>query len=173
MGTWNAFYVKGDVDQASIDVIHASFGNVQIDNSESCMGVRFPDDVFHPPTDALRDLSAKLSRDVYWLGFQSTVDAFRFHHWAEGTEVRSLVYGIDEERIWERATGTPELWEQGTFFDPEELKEELEFMESDDEREELKRIWREHDISQGAMVPSLRSGSVAHAVAGHYGFPHF
>ena len=173
MGTWNAFYVKGDADQASIDAIRASFGDVQIDTSATHMGVRFPDDSFDPPTDALAPLSVTLSRDVYWLGFQSTVDAFRFHHWASGVEVRCLVYGFEEERIWERATGTPEPWEQSALFDPEELEGELEFVESDDEREDLERIWREHEISPGAMVPGLSSSSVAHAVAGHYGFPHF
>ncbi|APR75554.1 LSU ribosomal protein L19p [Minicystis rosea] len=67
------------------------------------------------------DLARRLSSagaDVVELGFQSTIDAFRFVRWSKGKPTRTLVFGWSEdERTWERIDGEPEPWE-GVFAKP-------------------------------------------------------
>src|SRR4029453_826379 len=135
-------------------------------------GVRLPDDAFEPPERKLMDLSLRMTTDVIWLGFQSVVDAFQFHHWRAGEHLRSLVYGcFAEERTWERADGTPEPWEREVFFGQTELARALEFLESDDDKREVERIWRDAEIQPGRMEPSLDGRECARAVAQHFRFP--
>ena len=64
----------------------------------------------------LTRLSEVFSTDVFWLSFRSAMDCFEFHHWQSGQHVRSLVYGLEEERTWERADGAPEPWEREFLF---------------------------------------------------------
>jgi hypothetical protein len=119
-----------------------------------------PDDRFRCPERELSDLSAHLRTDVIWLGFQSLVDAFQFHHWRDGTHVRSLVYGcFEQERTWERVEGAPEPWEQHALFDPEFLALRLQYTDDPDERQELERIYREADVSAGSWSRPLMAAS--------------
>lgn len=173
MGTWNAFYVstqKGDVAAA----VRERFPDEEIESSPAFLGVRMRDDAFEPPESDLSALSARLDTDVIWMGFQSSVDAFQFHHWRSGLQVRALVYGcFQEERTWERVEGQPESWEREVLFSQRELEHVLEYTDSDSERQELQRIWREAEISPGSMEPGLDSRECAHKIAAHYNFPHY
>ncbi|QDT71663.1 hypothetical protein [Lacipirellula limnantheis] len=173
MGTLNAFYVRAATDTAAITAtIRAKFPKAEIDADTHFCGVTMPDDAFETPESVLMDLSSRLKTDVVWLSFQSVVDAFQFHHWRAGEHLRSLVYGcFAEERTWERAEGTPEPWEREVFFGQKELERALEYLESDDEKREMQRIWHDAEIQAGRTEPSLDGRECARAVAQHFHFP--
>jgi len=173
MGTWNAFYVRAQNSDA-IAAIREKFRDAEIEPSASFLGVRMPDDAFEAPETDLAALSTRLATDVIWLGFQSTVDAFQFHHWHSGRHVRALVYGcFQDERTWERVEGVPELWEREVFFSQRELNHVLKHAGSDSERKEVQRIWRDAEIVAGRMEPGLDSRDCCHKIAAHYQFPHY
>ena len=173
MGTWNAFYVR----LQNIEVIAAvrnRFPAAEIESSAEFLGVQLGDDDFEAPEFDLSDLSARFNTDVMWLGFQSVVDAFQFHHWRSGRAMRNLVYGcFAEERTWERSEGEPEPWERTVLFGQKELAHRLKYAGDDAEREELRRIWRDAEILPGNTEPGLDSRSCAHMIAKHYGLPHY
>ncbi len=175
MGTWNAFYVKAQKDNdTTTAATRESFPDAEIEASSQFVGVRMPDDAFEAPESDLSALSSRLGTDVIWLGFQSTVDAFQFHHWQAGEHVRALVYGcFEEERTWERADGQPEPWERAVFFSPKELASTVRHIQDESERQEMERIWREGGILPGRFAPGLDSRDCAHQIAAHYGFPHY
>jgi hypothetical protein len=173
MGIWNGFYVRGQND-IGIAAIRESFPDAEIESSPTFIGVKMPDEAFEAPESDLAALSTRLATDVIWLGFQSTVDAFQFHHWRSGRHVRSLVYGcFQDERTWERVEGEPEPWEREVMFSHRELEQFLKYAGSDSERQELQRIWRDAEISPGKMEPALDSRECAHKIAAHYQFPHY
>jgi hypothetical protein len=173
MGTWNAFYVRAQNDDA-ITLVRERFPDAEIESSAAFLGVKMPDDAFEAPESDLAALSTRLATDVIWLGFQSTVDAFQFHHWRSGHHVRALVYGcFHDERTWERAEGEPEPWEREVLFNQRELAHVLKYAGSDSERQELQRIWRDGEISPGRMEPGLDSRDCAHKIAAHYKLPHY
>lgn len=173
MGTLNAFYVRTGADHVTVtEAIRAHFPKAEIEASTQFVGVRFPDDAYELPERKLADLSSRLTTDVVWLSFQSVVDAFQFHHWRAGEHVRSLVYGaFKEERTWERAEGAPEPWEREVLFRQGELEDRLEYSESDHERRELERIWRDAEIQPGRTEPSMDARECARGVAAYFHFP--
>lgn len=173
MGALNAFYVRAAIDTATITAaIRAKFPKAEIEAGTHFCGVTMPDDAFETPESVLMDLSSRLDADVVGLSFQSVIDAFQFHHWRAGEHLRSLVYGcFAEERTWERAEGTPEPWEREVFFGQKELQRALEYLESDDEKREMQRIWRDAEIQAGRTEPSLDGRECARAVAQHFHFP--
>jgi hypothetical protein len=172
MGTWNAFYVGGKINDASVlAAIRESFPEAKISPGENYQGVTLSPEAFTPPENALSALSARLHTDVLWLSFQSTVDAFQFHHWRDGKHLRALGYGCYElERTWERVEGAAEPWERDVFFSQKDLQAALKFSEPR-EKKELQRIWQEGKIAVGATEPSLDASSCAHRVAGFFGLP--
>jgi hypothetical protein len=173
MGTWNAFYVKANTDEV-VAAIRARFPGAEIESSTEFLGVKMPDEAFEAPESDLAGLSAELGTDVIWLSFQSTVDAFQFHHWKNGELLRGLVYGcFQDERTWERAEGEPEPWEHQVFFSERELANVLEYASSDTERAEFQRIWEECEILPGRCEPGLDSRECAHKIAAHFQFPHY
>lgn len=157
MGTLNAFYVRaGEDDTAIATAIRAKFRTAEIEAGTPFWGVTLPEEAFEVPERDLAELSSHLKTDIIWLGFQSVVDAFQFHRWQSGKKLRALVYGcFTEERTWEHAEGTPEPWEKDVFFNPEELDRRLDFLDSDDEKRELQRIWEKAQIDSGNIEPSL------------------
>ena len=173
MGTLNAFYVRSWADHVAVaGAIRAYFPDAEIESSTEFWGVRLPDGAFEPPERKLMELSLRLTTDVIWLGFQSVVDAFQFHHWRAGKHLRSLVYGaFKEERTWERAEGSPEPWERQVLFDWSGLEDRLEYSDSDHERQELERIWRDAEIQPGRTEPSLDARECARGVAAFFHFP--
>jgi len=173
MATLNAFYVRPVTDRGAVTkAIRAEFPEAEIEISTEFWGVRLPDHAFEPPERKLLELSSRTTTDVIWLGFQSVVDAFQFHHWRAGEHLRSLVYGaFKEERTWERAEGSPEPWERRVLFDQGELENRLEWSESDHERRELERIWRDAEILPGQTEPSMDARECARGVAAYFHFP--
>jgi hypothetical protein len=173
MGTWNAFYVKAQNAEA-VEAVRERFPGARIDSAPDFIGVRMPDEAFEAPESELAELSTRFDTDVIWLGFQSAVDAFQFHHWLAGRQLRSLVFGcFGPERTWERADGTPEPWERDTFFDPGAVEIPLKYASTEEDRLELKRIWREAEILPGREEPSLDSKGCAHKIARFYHLPHY
>jgi hypothetical protein len=173
MGTWNAFYVRAQ-NEDPIVAIRERFPDVEIESSAGFLGVKMPDDAFEGPESSLAALSTHLATDVIWLGFQSTVDAFQFHHWRSGQHIRALVYGcFQDERTWERVEGEPEPWEREILFSQRELEHVLKYAASGSERHELQRVWRDADISPGRTEPGLDSQDCAHKIAAHYKLPHY
>ena len=175
MGTWNAFYIKAQQDDGAVTTaVRERFPDAEIEASTQFVGIRMKDDAFEAPESDLSALSARLDTDVIWLSFQSTVDAFQFHHWRAGKRVRALVYGcFQEERMWERAEGEPEPWEREVFFSRRGLEHLLKYAGSELEREELQRIWRQAEILPDRTEPGLDSRGCAHKIAAHYQFPHY
>ncbi len=173
MGTWNAFYVKGQGDEVTA-AIRQSFPDAAMESSPAFVGVRRPDEAFEVPEAELRTLSTHLNTDVIWLSFQSAVDAFQFRLWRAGQPVRSLIFGCDgEERTWDRADGAPQSWEAEVLFDEEELRSAIEFQPSETARQELKRFWRAREIVPGRTDPPVDSKDAARGIAAHYGLPHY
>ncbi len=175
MGTRNGFYVRAqDGDKAVVSAIREKFPAKEIEATSQFIGVKMSEDEYVAPENDLASLSSRCGTDVIWLGFQSTVDAFQFHHWRSGIHVRALVYGcFQEERTWERADGQPEPWEREVFFSQDKLDRVLEYVESEPERLELQRVWREGDILPGKTEPGLDSRDCAHAIAAYYQLPHY
>lgn len=171
MGTQNAIYLqtKGDSAEAAVRKL---FPNARVETGPHFTGFVLPDDQFEPPQKELAELSKAWSADVIWLGFQSTVDAFLFHHWQSGLLLRCLVFGCyGEERTWDQAEGRTEPWERAAFFAPEALELPLSWAQSDEEKRELERIWREAELVPGRTEPSIDSRESARAAAIHYHFP--
>jgi len=175
MGTWNAFYVRTSPGNAEVSAdITKRYLTSKMEFSPTYLGARLPDQEFEAPEEWLKELSQKFNADVIWLGFQSNVDAFQFHHWLNGEHLRSLVYGcFGEERTWDRAEGKPEAWESDILFHPRTLQFALEYAEDDAARDALKRIWQTQEILPGQVEPGLESKSTAFAVATHYQLPHY
>jgi hypothetical protein len=173
MGTLNAFYVRSGADHVAVTrAIRTDFPDAEIERSTEFCGVQLPDDAFEPPERKLMDLSLRMTTDVIWLGFQSVVDAFQFHHWRAGEHLRTLVYGaFKEERTWERVEGSREPWERQVLFDQGKLEDRLEYSESDQERQELERIWRNAEIRPGRTEPGVDARECARGVAAYFHFP--
>ena len=83
--------------------------------------------------------------------------SFRFHHWPSGRHICSLVYGIEEERTWERADGTPEPWEREFLFHPKNM--ECEDAEDEAQQEIIQRVYRDATIEVGQISISTSTGS--------------
>lgn len=169
MGTLNAIYVRAP-EPAKAAVVRAKHATAFTEPGSAFYAVEQAG--FEPPEAELARLSAELDTDVLWLGFQSVVDAFQFHRWRSGRHLRALVFGCHgpEERTWERADGEPEAWERAAIFDPEHLAHALKYA-SGDEAEELRRIWREAEITPGRMEPNIDAREVARAAAEFYRLP--
>lgn len=174
MGTWNAFYVRANLDAQVQNAIVAAFPAAVVEVSSKFVGVRRADTEFEVPASLLTGLSRKLKTDVFWLSFQSTVDAFQFHHWSGGRPIRSLVYGcFEEERTWERVEGEAETWEREIFFAQKDLEFTLRLADGAAAKEELRRIWATCELEPGRTEPSLDACLCAQRIAAHYGFPHY
>jgi len=164
MATLNAFYVRGTQEDDAIKaVIRAKFPDAKIEANKEFWGVTLPEETYKAPEGDLTELSSRLGTDVLWLSFQSTVDAFEFHHWRDGEHLRSLVYGcFDKERTWERAEGRPAPWERAVFFDPKGLE---------NAKREIERIWRDAEILAGRTEPGLIARECARKVAQQFRLP--
>jgi len=173
MGTFNAFYVRAAAnDDAMVAAIRAKFPEAEVEADTEYWSVQLSEDAYEPPERELADLSARLKADVIWLGFQSVVDAFQFHHWRAGEHLRALVYGcFKAERTWERVEGRPEPWEREILFDRKRLASHLKYVRDASQKRELERIYRDGDISPGQTEPSLDAHGCAHEIAAHYHFP--
>jgi hypothetical protein len=161
--------------------VRAEFPTAEIQSSVEFISAIVSDD--RVPTPILTRLSSTFHADVFWLSFQSVVDAFEYYHWHDGTLVRALVYGCMQERIWERIEGIPEPWEQAAFFDTEFLADLLEDLREDEadgfitpeecesECRALEHFWQAGELQIGRSEPYLSSRTCAREAALYYGFP--
>jgi hypothetical protein len=170
VSTWFGFYVR-DTSEAATHAIQDAFSDSNTEIGEEFVQVIPNDEGYIPNPDRMTKLSLKLDTDVVWLSFQSTVDGFEFHRWSAGQLFRSLVYGVYEhERTWEEVCGQPEPWERDAFFGDKSLQLELELAQSEDEKEELSRIWKDSELLPGRTQPSIDAGECAWKVVHYYGF---
>jgi hypothetical protein len=172
MSSFNAFYVKAN-DKATLDAIREGFDQLEVEQYRDFIGIQLPGAPRKTPEEMLSRLSVMFTTDVFWLSFESAMDCFEFHHWQSGQHVRSLVYGMEEERMWERADGTPEPWEREFLFHPRNMECELADAEDEELKETIQRVYRDAKIEAGQLVPSISSKMTADAIAHHYGFPHY
>ncbi len=170
MGTLNAIYVRA-ADPDSAAALIAEQQAAYTEPGTEFFAIDQPEDQFRCPEHALAALSARLSTGVIWLSFQSVVDSFQFHHWRSGQHLRSLVYGRDQERTWERVEGMPEPWERLTLFDPDRLETGLKYARDVAEGHELERIYHDAELAPGRTEPSLNARECARDVAKYYRFP--
>ena len=172
MGTWIAFYVRIE-GNTTPGIVQERFPDAKMDLGGSFIGMQLPlSGDLSPPREKLRGVSAELRTDGIWLSFQSTVDAFEYHHWRAGAALRSLVYGCyEEERTWEEISGTPEPWEQTVLFGQNELERSLNCIQEESYQEELRRIWRERELLPGRTDPGIDARETARGVAEFYRFP--
>jgi hypothetical protein len=172
MSSFNAFYVKAN-GKAILDAIREGFDQLEVEQHRDFIGIQLPGAPKKTPEEMLSRLSVMFTTDVFWLSFESAMDCFEFHHWHSGQHVRSLVYGMEEERMWERADGTPEPWEREFLFHPRNMECELADAENEELKETIQRVYRDGKIEVGQIVPSISSKMTAEAIAHHYGFPHY
>jgi hypothetical protein len=170
MSTFHGFYIRAN-RKATLDTVRQDFKKLEAEQHGDFIGVKMPPK--KTPEEMLNQLSRKFSTDVFWLGFQSAMDCFEFHHWKSGRCVRSLIYGMEEERTWERADGKPEPWERQFLFHPKNMECELADAEDDAQQETIQRVYRAAKIQVGQVVPNISSKLTADAIAHHYGFPHY
>jgi hypothetical protein len=166
MGTLNAFYVRANGD-STLAAIRKQFAKAEIESGLDFIGVTLATDVAAPPIGQLSELSSSLATDVFWLSFQSVVDAFEFHHWRAGQALRSLVYGCREQGIWECVEGQMEAWEREAFFRPYSPK----LVVPEDQRRERERICREAVLLPGRFEPCINARESARKAAEYYHFP--
>jgi hypothetical protein len=106
MSGGNSLFVRAD----SVDEVRAIIPEwIDVTLDEQCEYARLSN------ADDWTELATKLSssgHDVIELGFQSTVDAFRYVRWVNGKPARTLQFGWSHtEREWERVAGVAEEWE--------------------------------------------------------------
>jgi hypothetical protein len=171
MGTFNAFYIRAN-GKATLEAVRGGFDGMEVEQYGDFIGVKLPGIPSKTPEPMMTRLSEMFSTDVFWLGFDSAMDCFEFHHWRSGQHVRSLVYGLEEERTWERADGTSEPWERQFLFHPKNLECELADAEDDEQEKTIQRLYHAAAVEVGQTVPGISSKETADAIAHHYGFPH-
>ena len=172
MSSFNAFYVKAN-GKATLEAMRQGFDQLKVEQYRDFIGIQLPGAPKKTPEDWLSHLSKEFTTDVFWLSFESGMDCFEFHHWQSGQHIRSLVFGIEEERMWERADGAPEPWEREFLFHPKNMEYELEDAEDEELKETIQRVYRDAKIEVGQIVPSISSKMTADAIAHHYRFPHY
>jgi len=168
VGTLNAIYVRV-TDLAMATALRTQHPMAYTEPGSEFYATDQPG--FKPPEADLVRLSARLDTDVLWLGFQSAVDAFQFHHWRSGRHLRALVFGcFGRERTWERVEGEAEAWERAALFDPKQLAYALKFARNE-EADRLRQIWRDAELAPGRMEPMIDGRESARKVAEFYQLP--
>ena len=166
MGTQNSFYVRTS-DDSIIAEIRTRFSVTDVELGGDFVGFILSPHAYDPPSSSLVQLSSDLRTDVIWLSFQSVVDAFEFLHWRSGHALRCLVYGCQEQGIWERVEGQTEPWEREAFFRPYSPK----LVMPEEERREWERICREALLLPGQFEPRIDARESARKAAEFYHFP--
>ncbi|MBI5568804.1 MAG: hypothetical protein HY914_02565 [Desulfomonile tiedjei] len=171
MGTLIAIYVHCS-DPMTASSFPADYPHAYTEDGCTFYAVEKPIEEWEPSLEELASISERFKTDVIWLSFQSAVEAFMFHHWSAGVYLRGLVYGCyEEERTWDQVYGSTEPWESEAFFDPAELQRLVDYAASDTEKKELRRIWRENDITRGRWDPPVDAREAARKVAEFYRLP--
>jgi hypothetical protein len=173
MGGWTGFYILTS-DAAAIGAVRKLFPlaisgqPVKIEQEKDFVRVNIGPYASEVPSTDLERLSSNFSTDVIWVRFHSGTETFEFHHWRAGKALRALVFGLYEERTWERVEGSAEPWERKAFFDPRNLQSALEQARDNAEKQELERIWREAELVPGRTEPSFSSSDCVDEMCRHY-----
>ena len=174
MSGWTGFFILTS-DASAVAAIRKIFPlaisgqPVKVEPSKDFIRVDLGPYHSEVPEVELARLSSNFNTDVIWLRFHSGTESFEFHHWRAGSALRSLVFGLYEERTWERVEGSAEPWERKAFFGPANLQSALEEARDNTERQELERIWREAELVVGRTEPSFSSSDCVDEVLRHYG----
>lgn len=115
-------------------------------------------------------LSKHFSADVICLYTQTVVDAVGYWHFQDGTEVRCLVYGFYQERIWEEVRGVAEDWETNVFFNLETYADDL--LEDENFAERIIQLHQTKQLQVGSEIPFFSSRDVRQ-IAEHFNLPGF
>jgi len=173
MGGWTGLFILTS-NASAIGAIRKIFPlaisgqPVKIEPNKDFIRVDLGPYVADVPGTNLARLSSDFGTDVIWLRFHDDTETFEFHHWRAGVILRSLVFGLYEERTWEKVEGTAEPWEQAVLFGPGNLQSALQEAPSNEEKEELKRIWREAELVPGRTEPALSSSDCVDQVFRYY-----
>ncbi|MFN7141498.1 MAG: hypothetical protein ACK4UN_19395, partial [Limisphaerales bacterium] len=170
MSTYNAFYVR---KQAPDDVTRAEilklYPDAHVETLPDFIGAVLSRNEYTPAEEALSQLSEKLDTDIIWVGYQTAVEAFVYHHWRVGTQLRALRYGCASEGTWDRVEGEVEPWERDAFWNDGDLDGWLEDAETENERQKLRKLWKDCRLVQGETVPMAGSDAAVEVVMEHYG----
>lgn len=139
--------------------------------NQAYWGVLLESTYFDVPERDLRLFSSRFHTDVYWLSYQSAADSFRFCHWRDGQLIRLLVYGCDNDRIWEKVEGEREAWETEYFFCDEDLADQLRWAETEEEQIQARALWSKQELQPGEYRPIIDAEATAFHIARHHGFP--
>src|SRR5262245_12906549 len=173
MGGWTGFFILAS-NASATGAIRKIFPSaisgqpVKVEPSKDFIRVDLGPYASDVPSTNLARLSSDFGADVIWLRFHDGTETFEFHHWRAGVIVRSLMFGLYEERTWEQVEGSAEPWEGAVLFDPRNLQSALEEAQSNEEKEELKRIWKDAELVPGRTEPSLSSSDCVDEVFRFY-----
>src|SRR5690242_6613942 len=90
---------------------------------------------------------------------QTVVDAYGYWSYQYGTLTRCLIYGFQKQGIWDRATGTPDIWEDKVLFNASTLFHLVKDSDEED-AERFKEIWRTREIQKGSEYPFMSNFDV-------------
>jgi hypothetical protein len=170
LGTLNAIYIRA-TERRQVAAVRRRYRQAYTEEGSEFYAVDAARTGYVPNESDLSAFSERLATDVLWLGFQSAVDAFQFHHWSSGKHARALVFGFfEKERTWERVEGNPESWERSAFFAERDLAQLVEAV-SREQAAELQRIWRHAELVPGRMDPTIDGRESARKVAEFYRLP--
>ncbi len=103
-------------------------------------------------------LSKNHKTDVICIYGQTVVDAYGYWHFKDGEEIRCLIYGFYNERIWEEIRGSLEGWEEECFFN---LKEYEDILSDEDElSEKVIKLCETKQIEAGSEIPFFTSQTI-------------
>lgn len=170
MATFVAFYIRKTATepdpQAAILQLYPSAEIEQL--PEFVGGFLTPDD-YQAPEQNLCALSGRLATDIVWVTYQTAAESFIYHHWHNGHVVRSLVYGCDEEGLWEKVEGQAEPWEEQAFWSDADLEAALDWEEDHAIKQTLRNHWATKIIREGESIPSISSMDAVSAAMAHFG----
>lgn len=169
MGTLNTIYIRSCQE---IEIkIKSVYPDAQTEDGCDYFAIELSLDGLDDIGNDLRKMSTEWDTDVLWIAFQSSVELFVYHHWKSGHLQRSLTYGASTEGTWEQVDGEAEPWEAEAFFDRDELESLLEEANSDDERQDIQRIFDEQILEIDAWIPMIDARESARAIAEYYNLP--
>ena len=109
MSGGSAFWIKGaSIDDDALAARLGAWRDRFAEDHSEFLRVENDDE---PPRDLMSSVSRALETEIIWLSMQSTVDAFELLHYRNGTLIRELVYSCENERTWDRVSGTRQSWE--------------------------------------------------------------
>jgi hypothetical protein len=124
--------------------------------------------VFHEYINPLaRRISGELETNVISLQIQTAVDAFLYSRFTNGREARCLVYGENEQGVWEEVRGEPEDWESTIIFKDGRVSEHF----SHDP--EASESYEKQVIEEGAFHPTINTSFAAPDLAEALNLPGF